>query len=165
MTPDRMASPSLSQTPNCTNDLKDLSLTVHPSTTSSNSQSTSDNSPNTASPASSATTSSTNPLSAPPASYSPSVFNGSFSANAFDSKSSLSLSPNHAHHAGSYGGYAGTGHGPMDFATAGYAGTFYPGSAMLSSKTPFSVSTGSSSPGDKSKSKRTNTGQLYSKKC
>ena len=169
MSPDRNAtSPSLSQTPNCTNDMKDLTLNIGGNSTNTLSSTDIIRNSNTV-PTTVATIPNNNntTLVPVPASYSPSVFNSAYSPNAFDTKNSLtSLAQGqlNAHHAATYGGYPGSAaHNAMEFAAAsGYAGGFYPTTAMASvlGKSPFSVPSASTSPGDKNKNnKRSNTGQ------
>lgn len=170
-------SPGHSQTPNCTNDLKDLTLSIHSSNalnghpTNNNLSSVINGSSggggsNTSIPSSS--TISNNALTAATASsssYSPAVFNSFTSHNAFDSKSALSLSsPSYlnGHHA-AYGGYTGPVPGSVDFSAGGYHSALYPGSNAVLGKSHFTVPHSAPSPGEKcgKSNKRSTAGKSF----
>ena len=165
MSPDRnVSSPALSQTPNCTNDMKDLTLNLNNNESNTNNNPLNPNDDNTALAAtSSLPNANNNSLTAVPSSYSPSVFNSAYGCTNFDTKNSLSLSPSqlNPHHSAHYGGYPVAGHNHMDFGNGGYTGGFYHSPAMASvlGKSPFTAPTSASPNGDKNKnSKRSNTG-------
>lgn len=173
MSPDRVtASPSLSQTPSVTNDLKELNIGQNSANSAANTLPNNDNNPslpsNNSTESGVVATVTNNSLGATASPYPASVFNGFSAGEAFESKASLTLSPSHLNgHAASYGAYGSHTHGAMDFGASGYAGGFYPGTASVASvfsskNNPFGVTTSSPSPGDKNKNKRSNTGKKES---